>query len=107
MTDMLVVGVVVLLAGALVWDRFRAALAHSRHEALTDPLTGLGNRRRLMRDLAAATPTARDGAPRALFLYDLDGFKDYNDTFGHLAGDALLTRVGQALVRATAPFGNA
>jgi diguanylate cyclase (GGDEF)-like protein len=108
MLDMLLGGLVVLLVALLAWDRFRAALADSRLEALTDPLTGLGNRRRLMRDLAEATRSLRrDDEPRALLLYDLDGFKDYNDTFGHPAGDALLTRIGQALVKASEPFGAA
>jgi two-component system, cell cycle response regulator len=108
MLDMLLGGLVVLLVALLAWDRFRAALARSRMEALTDPLTGLGNRRHLMRDLAEAMRAVRrDEEPRALLLYDLDGFKDYNDTFGHPAGDALLTRMGQALVRASAPFGRA
>ena len=61
-------------------------------EALTDPLTGLGNRRRLMHDLDAALKRT---AARTLFaLFDLDGFKAYNDSFGHPAGDALLRRLG-------------
>jgi two-component system cell cycle response regulator len=69
----------------------------SRDEALTDALTGLGNRRALTRaldeHLAAVTPEQ----PVVLALYDLDGFKHYNDTFGHPAGDALLVRLGGSL----------
>ena len=64
----------------------------SRSEALTDALTGLGNRRRLLEDLAEF-----EGIPKVLVLFDLDGFKSYNDTFGHPAGDALLARLGAAL----------
>ena len=71
-------------------------LAATRDEARTDALTGLGNRRALIDDLdaALADPAA---APVVLALYDLDGFKLYNDTFGHGAGDALLARLGQRL----------
>jgi two-component system, cell cycle response regulator len=68
---------------------------------MTDSLTGLPNRRRLMRDLQAA---AAEGEAH-LTLFDLDGFKAYNDTFGHLAGDALLVRLGHALGEAVAPNG--
>ncbi|MEA2322009.1 MAG: hypothetical protein QOD81_1859 [Solirubrobacteraceae bacterium] len=71
-------------------------LSDSRHEALTDALTGLGNRRSLMRDLEhALDPDSRHRS--ALVLYDLNGFKGYNDTFGHPAGDALLARLGTRL----------
>ena len=72
-----------------------AMLRASRDEAPTDALTGLGNRRALARD-ARARAAARDGRrdPLVLVLFDLDGFKHYNDTFGHPAGDALLVRLG-------------
>jgi diguanylate cyclase (GGDEF)-like protein len=66
--------------------------------SLTDPLTGLPNRESLMRDLKRAIdqpPTP--GALRLLVLFDLDGFKLYNDTFGHPAGDALLERLSGRL----------
>ncbi|HXH89343.1 MAG TPA: HD domain-containing phosphohydrolase, partial [Gaiellaceae bacterium] len=56
-----------------------------------DPLTGLGNRRKLSADLEAVNGNA------TLVLLDLDGFKAYNDTYGHPAGDALLDRLGAAL----------
>ena len=68
-------------------------LQASRREALTDGLTGLRNRRALMADLERAL---REGtaARWCSALFDLDGFKQYNDTFGHPAGDALLARLG-------------
>ena len=72
-------------------------LRTSRDEALTDALTGLGNRRALARDLARQLPEADDASPFVLVLFDLDGFKHYNDTFGHPAGDALLVRLGANL----------
>ncbi len=79
-----------------------------REEAMTDALTGLGNRRRLTSDLRAALDEkAETAAPSLLLLFDLDGFKAYNDTFGHLAGDELLTRLGQRLSRAVHGFGRA
>ncbi len=74
-----------------------AMLAVSRHEALTDALTGLGNRRRLLADLEEVVEHASTERPALLALFDLDGFKDYNDRYGHPAGDSLLVRLGAAL----------
>jgi predicted signal transduction protein with EAL and GGDEF domain len=51
------------------------------HHALHDELTGLGNRRKLLLDLDTALA---EGEPLLMALFDLDGFKRYNDTFGHL-----------------------
>ncbi|MGH2892817.1 MAG: bifunctional diguanylate cyclase/phosphohydrolase, partial [Solirubrobacteraceae bacterium] len=83
-------------------------LAHEaiRRQAVTDPLTGLGNRRKLSADLGAALRDACLSRPSLLLLLDLDGFKDYNDTFGHLAGDALLARLGAKLNEAVAGSGS-
>jgi two-component system cell cycle response regulator len=86
-------GVVIARMAVSVTENVRL-LAESRHEASSDPLTGLGNRRRLLADLdellAARTPCA-------LLAFDLDGFKGFNDTFGHPAGDALLARLAGRL----------
>lgn len=72
----------------------------SAEESRTDELTGLSNRRALMLDLEdAITQPAAAGSLRLLALFDLDGFKLYNDTFGHPAGDALLARLGGRLER--------
>ena len=70
------------------------------HDAMTDQLTQLGNRRHLVRDLAAVTDGGSDRSPYVFALFDLDGFKNYNDTFGHPAGDHMLARLGEEL-RAT------
>jgi two-component system, cell cycle response regulator len=76
-------------------------LAASREEALTDALTGLPNRRALVHDLSVLFGVDREASvPHMLGLFDLDGFKLYNDTFGHPAGDGLLTRLGHRLAEA-------
>jgi GAF domain-containing protein len=68
----------------------RRMLALSRSEAVTDELTKLGNRRRLAEDFERLRGAASVAEPFHLMLFDLDGFKQYNDTFGRVAGDALL-----------------
>ena len=78
----------------LVNVRDLAQLAISRREALTDDLTGLANRRAVVRkieDLCA------NGAPFVLALVDLDKFKEVNDGLGHAAGDDLLRLVARQL----------
>jgi diguanylate cyclase (GGDEF)-like protein len=80
-------------------------LVASRYEALTDALTGLGNRRALTRDLDRVADGQRQAAVLALF--DLDGFKHYNDSYGHPAGDALLQRLGAKLAAHVAGTGSA
>jgi two-component system, cell cycle response regulator len=82
-------------------------LVGSRRLALTDPLTGLGNRRQLVEDLHVACRRAAAGELWELVLYDLNGFKRYNDTFGHPAGDALLARLSDKLKAIVAPHGTA
>jgi len=88
-------------------DENERLLALSREEALHDSLTGLPNRRALMNDLSAALPRASAEQPLVLALFDLDGFKRYNDTFGHLAGDALLGRLSDRLAIALDGVGTA
>jgi two-component system cell cycle response regulator len=84
-------------------------LAHQtiRRQALNDALTGLGNRRKLDADLVAELHDSAAANPSVLLLFDLDGFKAYNDMFGHLAGDALLSRVGARLKAAVSGHGAA
>jgi diguanylate cyclase (GGDEF)-like protein len=82
-------------------------LEHSQRLSLTDPLTALGNRRSLMNDLRLACETAAEFDPCELVLYDLDGFKLYNDAFGHPAGDTLLIRLSGRLKNTVAPYGTA
>lgn len=83
-----------------------ALLGLSREEASTDVLTGLGNRRALIDELSSAvTRQAPGGHELLIAIFDLDGFKQYNDSFGHAAGDALLTRLGARLSAAVAGSG--
>ncbi len=68
----------------------------TRQEATTDALTSLGNRRKLATDLERRL-AAEEVEPALLMIFDLDGFKGYNDAFGHPAGDELLARLGRKL----------
>ena len=94
----------VLLRLDLTFRAHQATLRRSRTEAMSDPLTGLGNRRAfaraLGRHLDEDTP-----APLILALFDLNGFKSYNDEFGHAAGDALLQRLSGSLASVLASSG--
>jgi len=60
-----------------------------------------------MTDLRRELQVASVQSPRVLVLFDLDGFKRYNDTYGHPAGDVLLARLGASLGRAIKPYGEA
>jgi two-component system, cell cycle response regulator len=79
----------------------------SRSEATTDALTGLGNRRRLLADLDEALRRVAQRARYRLLLLDLNGFKAYNDEYGHHAGDALLARLATQLKDAVGVAGRA
>lgn len=94
------------LLGALA-DQAAVAIENARlflqvHRlSLTDPLTGLANRRQLERDIAREFAAARRGRDLAVVMFDLDGFKDYNDRHGHLAGDDVLRAFAAALTAET------
>ncbi|MDQ3556112.1 MAG: GGDEF domain-containing protein [Gemmatimonadota bacterium] len=70
-----------------------------RSLSLTDPLTGLANRRRMAVVLEHAWSAARRGGTLALIMIDLDDFKEINDQRGHLAGDGILRGVGEVLLQ--------
>jgi diguanylate cyclase (GGDEF)-like protein len=82
-------------------------LSEAHGEARTDSLTGLRNRRSLMADLEVQLGRATRADPHALLLFDLDGFKEYNDAFGHPAGDGLLVRLAARLADAVGAGGDA
>ena len=97
-------GFLLLLLGGL---SFRASSRALHAAAHTDALTGLRNRRQLLEDLEDACARAGDKQRFALVLFDLDGFKSYNDSFGHLPGDTLLRRLGQKLSLSVGGWGRA
>ena len=91
----------VLWAATMIAVIVRLAISVRENKRLleqvrTDQLTGLGNQGRLQMDLADSCRRAGE-EPATLLLLDLNGFKHFNDTFGHPAGDALLARLGRQL----------
>jgi two-component system cell cycle response regulator len=94
--------VCVIARFVLTFRSYLGVLRDTEYEAMTDALTGLGNRRALGTDLELAVAAGQD---TLLLLFDLNGFKGYNDAFGHPAGDALLQRLGRALRDAVGAMG--
>jgi diguanylate cyclase (GGDEF)-like protein/PAS domain S-box-containing protein len=84
----------------------KRAEAQLAYHAYHDALTGLPNRRKLMQDLEERL-SADTSEPTLLIVFDLDGFKAYNDAYGHPAGDALLVRLGERLQAAVLGRGHA
>jgi diguanylate cyclase len=83
-------------------DRYAREMSKKAEElkmvAMKDGLTGLYNRKAFDIKIADALEKAREtGAPLTLILLDVDSFKEINDTFGHVAGDKILEKVGQSL----------
>jgi diguanylate cyclase (GGDEF)-like protein len=80
-------------------DHLNATIRELREESLTDPLTGLPNRRAVESTLRAAVPKAQGEARRLLVvLVDVDGLKAANDLHGHWAGDALILETASRLL---------
>ena len=79
-------------------ERLRSDMRNGLRAALTDPLTGLYNRRHALPRLAAiAENAARSGGDFAAMILDIDHFKPINDRFGHGAGDAVLVQLAEVL----------
>src|SRR5947209_17128224 len=79
-------------------SNLQQSLEAIRAESLTDPLTGLGNRKYFDRAIAAAVQSAAAcGEPLSLLMLDIDHFKSFNDNYGHLTGDQVLRLVGMTL----------
>jgi diguanylate cyclase (GGDEF)-like protein len=99
----LIIAIVTLLgaiAGLVVANR------RVVRELSTDPLTGLRNRRALIEELPRVCQRASEEEPAYVWFFDLNGFKSYNDSFGHVAGDTLLTRLGGRLHEVVEPYGS-
>ncbi len=79
----------------------REQAAINEYQAMHDSLTGLPNRRKLTSDLDQAMGESDAASPGVLALFDLNGFKSYNDTFGHAEGDLLLRRLSTRLADVT------
>ena len=91
-----VMGYAIALGGALLDNARLFEQVH--HLAISDPLTGLANYRRLLDELESETErTNRSNRPFCVLLLDLDGLKKINDTYGHLVGSRALCRVADIL----------
>ena len=89
-----------LVAAAFLRMTSRANFLNRLHtESRTDPLTGLANRRTLYERIEIEMAHAlRSETPLSVAMIDLDHFKDYNDRFGHVAGDTLLRSIAAVMV---------
>jgi len=99
----LIVAVIFFFGAIFVWLSSKATvrtildvrrIAKLKAESITDPLTGVFNRRYLMRRLQEEIERSyRYKTPLSLALFDIDNFKIINDTYGHLIGDKVLTLI--------------
>ena len=79
-------------------SNLQQSLEAIRAESLTDPLTGLGNRKYFDRMIETAVQDAlATGEPLSLLMFDIDHFKSFNESYGHLTGDQVLRLVGMSL----------
>lgn len=91
-----------LLARARTLLDFKSYLDSCEEAAFTDHLTGLANRRRFERQLEREVErTQRYLHPFCVLMLDIDHFKQVNDTYGHEAGDSVITRIGKILREGT------
>ncbi|MBE0412482.1 diguanylate cyclase [Yoonia sp.] len=94
---------ITLRARALLWrkslhDRLRDVVRNGLHAAITDPLTGLYNRRYVEPHLLRLAEQSRQsGADFAIMMLDIDHFKQINDSHGHASGDRVLVQLADRL----------
>lgn len=86
----------------ILLERLRRMSRQLERLALTDPLTGMPNRRAFFESAGDILSGATSQAPVAAMMIDVDRFKSVNDEFGHGGGDALLRAIGTAIVDAVA-----
>ncbi len=79
-------------------NRLREDLETMRHEAMTDGLTGIANRKLFDAELRRfAMQAMEEGTPLSLLILDIDHFKTFNDTYGHQVGDQVLKLLAMTL----------
>jgi len=93
--------IVISLGIGALSELLHRELARAEARALTDELTGLPNRRWARLILEMEFAAAQRGRPLVVVLFDLDRFKEYNDQFGHAAGDRAMRVVAAVLRRNT------
>ena len=86
-----------LLSNRAQVNRLTEELQKLREDVLTDPLTGLVNRRGFDQTIVALKAAASDGEPFSLVMIDIDHFKKINDTHGHLIGDRVIQQVASTM----------
>lgn len=90
--------VIISLEKARLIDELRVEVAEKRHQALHDPLTGLGNRAMFGQNASSALrANLAAGRQAAVLVMDLNRFKDINDTLGHQTGDILLRQLAERM----------
>jgi diguanylate cyclase (GGDEF)-like protein len=100
----MVTGTLAVVGGLMIVlrEQLQGLVAQLAAVARTDSLTGLANRRDLEERFASELErSTRTGRPLSILVLDLDWFKEFNDRFGHNAGDGALVRLAEALRRAT------
>ena len=97
----MLLGFVLIFIGVKNWIAADTLLNKKlENQAFTDDLTGLYNRRGLLQKFEELNEIAiRNDQPLALVIADLDDFKEYNDSFGHISGDKFLAEMGQSLLK--------
>jgi diguanylate cyclase (GGDEF)-like protein len=93
------------IGNRMVWGRLEGYEAHRllTIEKETDVLTGLFNRRKLFETLAVLETTSAE-KPSGILMIDIDHFKEFNDNYGHAAGDKCLSRLGELFIKFTQNF---
>lgn len=96
-----IIGAVEVFSDATTRQRIQDELSELKQLSLADPLTGLGNRRSVLREFERRLAEfKRYAIPLGLLFVDIDEFKRVNDTYGHAVGDRVLVAVGQTLKNA-------
>ncbi len=96
----MLIGFVLLFVGINKWIvDFGKLNRKLETQAYTDELTGLYNRRGMLKEFEAMNKRAmQENKPLSFIIADLDDFKDFNDSFGHLSGDQFLADLGHSLM---------